>query len=496
MKRTYLENGTTQISIGECNLIVNYQQLNLLEEKIWYISRKSKYPYYNVTHGTLGIKQNMINYLYGDFFDFKFNDNNEFNLLPNNVIKEVQRHFADKYIKLNYKILEYIQGHKSKGIIYNPSWLIEDINEKYYLIYCERNVLIKMTENNYNIFCKFNSESPVQRTWFYINSKGEHILSRIKNVSTNLKSFILSFSIIKLPIEYSDTFENLKKYFQPNLYTNELVVAENNNNSNKYQNLITLIDNTISLSKYEYQKKKYEFIESNIKKKYKLLKKYKGHTRNSGFKAGVELNKIWKILDENKIVYLMYCEPDILCILDKKAILNIKLFRKNNLNNQKITWNKTSNGYIIGNNDIYIHQIITDCYGNGPGTMNISVDHIDRDPLNNCFDNLKIATREEQQTNTKSADGERRERKHNAKPLPEGITNDMMKKYVVYYNECYNKEKNLYREFFKIEKHPKLDKPWIGSKSNKVSILDKLKAANDMIDSLNNQNDDNNLNDN
>jgi hypothetical protein len=117
--------------------------------------------------------------------------------------------------------------------------------------------------------------------------------------------------------------------------------------------------------------------------------------------------------------------------------------------------------------------------------MDISVDHIDRDPLNNCFDNLKVATREEQEANTKSADGERRERKHNAKPLPDGITNDMMKKYIVYYKECYNKEKQLYREFFKIEKHPKLEKPWIGSKSNAISITAKLKVANDMVDELN-----------
>ena len=235
MKRTHLENGMIKISIGSRDLIVNYQQLNLLEEKLWYYSaNKFKYPYYNVTHGTLGIKQNMINYLYGDFYDFKFNDNNEFNLLPNNVIKEVQRHFADKYIKLNYKILEYIQGHKSKGIIYNPRWLIEFNDIKYYLIYCERNVLVKMTDSDYIIFCHFNSESQVQRTWFYTNSKGEHILSRIKNVSTNLKSFILSFSIIKLPIEYSDMFEDTKNFFEPSLYTNELITAENNNNSNKY----------------------------------------------------------------------------------------------------------------------------------------------------------------------------------------------------------------------------------------------------------------------
>ena len=61
----------------------------------------------------------------------------------------------------------------------------------------------------------------------------------------------------------------------------------------------------------------------------------------------------------------------------------------------------------------------------------------------------------------------------------------MLCKYVVYYKECYNKENSLYREFFKIEKHPKLEKPWIGSKSNKVSIEDKLKAVNDMANSLN-----------
>jgi hypothetical protein len=59
----------------------------------------------------------------------------------------------------------------------------------------------------------------------------------------------------------------------------------------------------------------------------------------------------------------------------------------------------------------------------------------------------------------------------------------MMRKYVVYYHEKYGN--NSSREFFKIEKNPKLDKPWIGSKSNKVSLMDKLNAVNAMADSLN-----------
>ena len=49
-------------------------------------------------------------------------------------------------------------------------------------------------------------------------------------------------------------------------------------------------------------------------------------------------------------------------------------------------------------------------------------------------------------------DNSKRNRKSNAIKLPDGITENMIPKYVVYYKECYNKEKKLYREFFKIEK--------------------------------------------
>lgn len=80
----------------------------------------------------------------------------------------------------------------------------------------------------------------------------------------------------------------------------------------------------------------------------------------------------------------------------------------------------------------------------------------------------------------------KRARKCTAKSLPPGLTQDMMKKYVIYYHEYLNPERTRSREFFKIEKHPKLKKIWIGTKSNKVSLIEKLNQANKVIDELNN----------
>lgn len=59
-----------------------------------------------------------------------------------------------------------------------------------------------------------------------------------------------------------------------------------------------------------------------------------------------------------------------------------------------------------------------------------------------------------------------------------------MKKYVVYYFEWLDKEHTRSREYFKVETHPKLEKPWMTSKSEKVSLLQKLEAANKVVSDL------------
>lgn len=82
----------------------------------------------------------------------------------------------------------------------------------------------------------------------------------------------------------------------------------------------------------------------------------------------------------------------------------------------------------------------------------------------------------------------KRERKRTAQSLPPGLEQSMMKKYVVYYREMvYLKNgKSQSREYFKVELHPRLTKAWVSSKSSKVSLLEKLAEANQVVSDLDN----------
>ena len=221
-----------------------------------------------------------------------------------------------------------------------------------------------------------------------------------------------------------------------------------------------------------------------ITEKYDIIETIEGHYSSHSIE---KKNPFWRVKEKEngKEYLLMYCVKDTIVKLCDKSYQVIKEYEINENASKKLTWYKQENGYILCHKKLYIHQIITGCHGNGKGTKNISVDHIDQDKLNNTFDNLRIATRKEQEQNCNGIkDGTKRARKENAKDLPEGIEQYMMKKYVVYYHEWLDKEHTKSREFFKVEKHPKLDKPWIGTKSGKVSIMEKLKQVNKVVDDL------------
>ena len=232
----------------------------------------------------------------------------------------------------------------------------------------------------------------------------------------------------------------------------------------------------------------YPKIYSNIMNTYTIVDFIQGHYSTVGQSAYKIKNCLWKIKENEKLYYLMYCEKETLCKLSEESYNKVTEYEKTI--GKKLTWYKCANGYIQTHNpsdgkNYYIHQIIMNCYGNGQGTKNVSVDHIDRDTLNNRLENLRIATRAEQEQNSKCImTNTKRARKHNAKPLPEGITQDMMRKYVGYYHEYLDKEETKSREYFKIEKHPKLGKIWIGTKSNKIPIMEKLRLINKVVDDL------------
>ena len=78
----------------------------------------------------------------------------------------------------------------------------------------------------------------------------------------------------------------------------------------------------------------------------------------------------------------------------------------------------------------------------------------------------------------------KRNRKHSAQTLPNGLEHHMMKKYVVYYREWIDRSHTKEREYFKIEKHPDLPKSWTSSKSGKIKWNEKLEEANKIVDDL------------
>lgn len=212
-----------------------------------------------------------------------------------------------------------------------------------------------------------------------------------------------------------------------------------------------------------------------------------GHTKTIGQHSGVMKNPIWRIVEGDTEYLLMYCEKDTLCRLCPDAYNRIIEFETSKNDGKKLSFFKNTNGYIlahVGTSSLYIHQIIAGCYGNGRGTKHVSVDHIDRNPLNNTLANLRIATREEQQQNTKGQlDGTKKTRRSDARPLPVGITEDMIPKYITYAESPYGTNGKT-RSYFCISKHPNQTNIIYTSKSNKVSITEKLEEAKRIVAEL------------
>lgn len=210
-----------------------------------------------------------------------------------------------------------------------------------------------------------------------------------------------------------------------------------------------------------------------------------GHTKETGCDANQEKNPIY--IGHSGKRYIE-CSGSKFIIIDEET--NQRIFELEEMFHMSLTWFIMSNGYAathIEGKTMYLHQLLMGYYGNGKGIKQESIDHINRDKLDNRMSNLRIVDCKTQHSNAKGIiPGTKRSRKQNAQPLPEGITEEMMPKYVVYYSEIYNKETGAIREFFRVEKHPNQTKDISTSKSNKITILQKLEEAKQIIYKLEN----------
>ena len=228
---------------------------------------------------------------------------------------------------------------------------------------------------------------------------------------------------------------------------------------------------------------------TTVTQKYEVTSYQLGHITTNGRSAYTMKNPIWRINENGTEYMLMYCEKDTICKLCLDSYQKIVEFEHEKNNKKKLTFYKHTNGYIGSHvdetNGLFIHQIITGCYGNGKGTKIISVDHIDQDPLNNSYDNLRVVSQEVQRSNQNGIkEGTQRIRKIDLKNLPEGVTSVMLPKYVGPGHDTYGPH-NKDRYWFVVEKHPTLiankKKQLCSSKSEKVSPEEKLQQAIDIL---------------
>lgn len=446
------------------NIIINYNK------KLKFINNDDIYPSYKSSNSKL---INLFEILYKVSYNninITYQNNNIYDLRKNNITYTTKINKIYNGLTLIYEGV-FVENNKG-GIYKNPIYKkLSDNGNIEYIMLCNQNKECILCPKSYKCILEFeekiNNNNKI--IWTYRKNKDKpyidgHLYTKFNENNKNVTKIDIK-KVIMYDYVNKTNNTNIYKYIDDNILnnkyenfkldkiTNKNKSKEENNNIIDYENLEEYDDITIINIKMLNDK-----IKELNENEYKIL------TASYGKHNKLIVNTI---LSNEDFKYI------------QKFNLNWHYFKGEKQDNEKNI--KCTGGYVrstLNGKCVYLHILLKERYENKPGDE-YTVDHINQIKLDNRNTNLRWATPSEQNANRSKMN-----RKYNAQDLPDGITQQMIPKYVTYIKECYNKEKQLYREFFSIE-HPKQQVTKIGtSKSEKISIFDKLKEAKEIVSKL------------